>query len=393
MSRPLWVVDVDRRTFPALDGDVEADLAVVGGGFSGLGAAWAASQLGASAVLLEVGTVATGASGRNAGFVGAGPALGFTASAAAIGRVATLDIWRLTEANHRLLVSLIEELEIECGYLRRGSMALAASEEEWEDISAELALMAAVELSACPVPAMSLPRPFHRMYQGGIYYAGNAEFQPAAFLFGLADRLPRSVRVFEQTRVTRVHGCRDPVLDTERGTVRARAAVLATNAYTRSLIPSVPIAPTRGQIAATAPLDEVVVPFPMHANRGFQYWRQTPDGRLVVGGWRDTALEQEVGLEQTLNSVIQNGLSDFIRHVVPHATVALRWAGIMGFTPDRFPLVGAIPGAAGLYVAAGYSGHGVAMAFICGYQAARAALGQTAYIPSAFSPARFGTIQ
>jgi glycine/D-amino acid oxidase-like deaminating enzyme len=61
----------------------------------------------------------------------------------------------------------------------------------------------------------------------------------------------------------------------------------------------------------------------------------------------------------------------------------------MGFTPDHFPLVGAVPGNEGIFIAAGYSGHGVAMAFLCGALAARASLGQEVSIPCAFEPQRF----
>jgi glycine/D-amino acid oxidase-like deaminating enzyme len=129
----------------------------------------------------------------------------------------------------------------------------------------------------------------------------------------------------------------------------------------------------------------------MYANRGFQYWRQTAGGRLVLGGWRDLAVDSEIGIDEELNPLIHQALDRFAAAVhaeyVPHITH--RWAGIMGFTPDHMPLVGAVPGMKGIFIAAGYSGHGVAMAFLCGSLVADMAAGRSPEIPSAFSPARF----
>lgn len=386
MSDPLWVA-VEERSFASLDCRIEADVVVVGGGFSGLGAAWAASEAGASVVLLEARTIASGASGRNAGFVLSGPAMAFNASVAAVGVEEALAIWRLTEENHALLDSLLEDLDEDCGYLRRGSMSLAGSEAEWDDLQAECRAMQSAGLNACLVPGRSLPRPFDRLYPGGIYHAGNAEINPGAFLRTLARKLGKTVKIFEETPVEAIEGA--TTLRCPAGSVDADRVVVATNAYTQALLPDIPILPTRGQVASTAPIERVVSPFPMYADRGFQYWRQTSEGRLVAGGWRNLALEAEVGPEERLNEAIQATLAQFIELSAPGARIERRWAGIMGFTPDHFPLVGAVPGRDGLFIAAGYSGHGVAMAFMCGALAARSSLGQEVDIPRAFRPGRF----
>lgn len=392
MSDPLWV-DPAKRAFPVGAGDLRADVVVVGAGFSGLGAAWAAAEAGASVVVLEARTVASGASGRNAGFLLAGPAMGYTQSVEAIGEAQTLEIWRLTEDNHALLVSLVEADGIECGYLRRGSMSLAASDEEWEAMQEDCRRMTAAGIAACAVDRTSLPQPFDRLYEGGVYYAGNGEIDPGAFLRGLAGRLTGDVSIFEGTRVCDLveEGGGAVRVRHARGSVVASAAVVATNAYTSALLPAAAIEPTRGQVAATGPLPRVVVPFPMYADRGFQYWRQTSEGRLVVGGWRNLDMAGEVGIEEALAPQVQSAVTAFIARVSP-ATVERQWAGIMGFTPDHFPLVGRVPGRTNTWLAAGYSGHGVAMAFSCGALASRASLGLDPAIPAAFFPARFSTL-
>jgi glycine/D-amino acid oxidase-like deaminating enzyme len=128
----------------------------------------------------------------------------------------------------------------------------------------------------------------------------------------------------------------------------------------------------------------------MHADCGYRYWRQTPEGRLVVGGWRNLDLAAEETADEALNTRIQAELAKFLALVAGSAAeIEHRWAGIMGFTPDSFPIVGAMPDTPRLLVAAGYSGHGVAMAFECGARVARLALGGEAHLPEAFRPERF----
>lgn len=388
--RTLWM-DPEEADFPALEGGRDADVCIIGAGFSGIGAAWALRPTGAGVVVLEERTVASGATGRNAGFVLAGPAMAYEETVRTLGREATREIWQLTRQNNATLARTLEELELECGYVRRGSMSLAASEGEWESMQRSCAGLREDGVEVCAVPATELPRPFDRLYRGGIYYAGNAEIQPACFVRGVARALPPGT-VYERSAVTVVTPAeRGWQVETGGGRVRAPAVILATNAYSRRLLPDVPIVPTRGQVLSTVPLEGVVIPFPMYADRGYQYWRQTPEGRIVAGGWRNLDLAGEVGEEEELHGPIQTALARFLAATVqPSPPIDHRWAGIMGFTPDMAPLVGAVPGLPGLWMAAGYSGHGVAMAFTCGARVALRAIGRPAGIPAAFSPDRFG---
>lgn len=390
MTAPLWM-DPEEQRFPTLDRDLDVDLVVIGAGFSGLGAAWAAVRRGATVAVLEERTVASGASGRNAGFVLDGPAMGFSASVEAIGREETLEIWRLTRENHALLLSILDDLGTDCGYLRRGSMSLAATEAEWEDVQAECSRMRDAGIDVCLVPPAALPRPYDRMYCGAVYHAGNAEIEPGVYLRALAGRLAPGVQIFERSPVLSLHSDGAVEVRTAGSTVRAQSVVVATNAYTPTLLPEVPIAATRGQVVSTLPLGRVVVPFPMYADRGFQYWRQTSNGRMVVGGWRNLAMDDEVGREEALHTGIQGTLREFVTQVAPEARVERQWAGIMGFTPDHFPLVGPVPGRRRVFLAAGYSGHGVAMALKCGTLAADAAAGRGVRVPPAFLPGRFSS--
>lgn len=389
MTDPLWVDPADSQ-YPQLQGTVEVDVAIVGGGLSGVGAAHALRESGATVVLVEGRTLASGASGRNAGFVLAGPAMPFGQACDLVGPEEARNVWQLTVDNNRLMANLVDEYELDCDYLRRGSMSLAVSEEEMRQLIATADRLTEAGFSACIVPADDLPRPFDRLYAGGIYYPGNGEINPGAFVRGVVHAFNRRLRVYERSPVLELRSGTPHVLVTSTGEIRARTVILATNAYTSTLLLAAPITSVRGQVVASRRLDRVVVPFPMYANYGYQYWRQTSGGRLVAGGWRDLDIPTEVGTEECLHDAIHGTLDAFCASIAgENVAIQYRWAGIMGFTPDALPLVGALSAQPGIYLAAGYSGHGVSMAFMCGARVALQAIGQAAYLPPSLSPDRF----
>jgi len=382
-------VDVDHVQYPPLQGNLTVDVAIVGAGLSGLGAAYALHDNSAQVVVLEAETVGSGASGRNGGFVLAGPAMEYADAVDRLGADTARDLWDFTVENNRTIARLIEEYEFDCGYLRRGSMSLAASEDEVTVLQRTHQALSTAGIATCLVAAEQLPRPFDRSYFAGLYYPGNGEMNSGAFVRGVADALSTRVAFHERTPLVSLKHNGEWELSTRTGVVRARSVILAANAWTSTLLPDVPIYPTRGQVLATAPLPSVVVPFPMYANHGYQYWRQTADGRLVVGGWRDLDIGNEVGRDEVLHEGIQEALDAFVATTVGAGTkIDYRWSGCMGFTPDHFPLVGPVPGVPDLYVAAGYSGHGVSMAFRCGESVALSIKVRGVMVPPMFCPAR-----
>lgn len=336
---------------PPLPGDLTADVVVVGAGIAGLSTAYALAREGVSVVVLERDRIASGASGRNAGFVLAGVAENFVAACRRYGRERATRIWRTTIANRVLLAGIVERQRIECDLAWSGSLQQAGDDEEWSEIRES-----AGQLSAEGVRVTLDPERRHACY------AEDGEVHPVKLVRGLAAAAEeRGARIFEATRVSAL---RADSVATPHGTVRTGSVVVCTNAYSESLLPRVRIVPIRGQIAATAPVRERHFPRPVYAHRGYRYWRQTAEGRVLVGGWRNTAFDEETGTDARPTEGMQRHLDAFLAEHGIAAPVTHRWAGIMGFSHDSLPYIGRRGD--GIYLNAGFTGHGNAFAVIGG---------------------------
>ena len=338
----LWLDGV-QRSYPRLDGDAQADVAIVGGGIAGIATAYFLAKSGARAIVLEARGVAEAASGRNAGFLLAGVAENLVAASRRYGAENALRIWKLTRHTQELVRTLVAEHDIDCEVRWNGSDQIAGDDEEWTEI-AESARQLSAQGVAVSADATSQ----------SATYSEDGEIHPVRWVRGLAAAAVRlGARIHEDTTV---RSAWDGQVRTDSGTISAGSIVLCTNAYTAHLVPS-RVRPVRGQMLATAPTSPVFAR-PAYAKRGYQYWRQRADGRVLVGGWRDTAVDEEVGEEERTTAGIQAHLEDFLREHGIDAPITHRWAGTMGFSHDALPYVGRT--STRLFVCGGFTGHGMA---------------------------------
>jgi gamma-glutamylputrescine oxidase len=320
------------------------DVLVVGGGITG---AALLHWLRGEAVLVErAPRLAYGASGRNAGFLMAGVASNHAEAVERYGRQRAAEIYAFTVETHRLLA---EALNGRAQYARRGSWRIARSDQEAEELAHSESLLR--------------EDGFDVSFGGDrLLTPVDGEHHPAMTVAAIAAPHAESIRL----------GVAVEAIEPSPAGVRvcgggveclAGAVVLATNAYTAQLLPDLPIRPVRGQMLASAPVGRPVVERPSSADRGFRYWRQRADGRVLVGGYRNLALEQETGYEEQPTDFLQEHLERHLRELGVEEPVTHRWAGTMGFTDDELPLVGPVPGLPGVFVCGGYTGHGWAFAF------------------------------
>ena len=338
----LWLDGVE-RTYEPLDGDARADVAIVGGGLAGIATAYFLAKAGGKPLVLEARGVAEAASGRNAGFLLAGVAENFVTASRRYGPATALRIWRLTQHTQSLVRSLVAEHGIDCELRWNGSDQIPGDDEEWTEIRESARLLVAQGVRVTVEEQAKIAT-----------FADDGELHPVHWVRGLAAAAVRAgARICESTAVTSVEGGRAV---TARGTVIAGAVVLCTNAYTTHLAGS-RVRPVRGQMLATAPTRPVFAR-PTYARRGYQYWRQRADGRVLVGGWRDTAFDAEIGEDETPTAGVQAHLDAFLREHGIDAPITHRWAGTMGFSHDALPYVGQT--GPRLFVCGGFTGHGMA---------------------------------
>jgi gamma-glutamylputrescine oxidase len=343
---------------------------VVGGGVTGCAAALRLAEEGLKVRLHEAREIAGGASGRNGGFALRGGAAPFDVTSEAIGREGTVWLWRETE----LALDRLEELAGDA-FARTGSLRLAADDEERGELATELAA-----LRAAGFEAEWIEEPLDGRFRAAILHPLDAALQPARWVRRLAVRAAGAgVEIREHSRV-------ESLVDLEAGQV-----LFATDGYPSGLLGAIEglIVPTRGQMIATEPLAERLFDRPHYGRHGFDYWQQTSDGRILAGGFRDSALHEEFTTEETTTPAIQGALESFVADLVGRPLlVDYRWAGLFGLVMDFLPVVGRVPGEERLWVAGGYSGHGNVLGLLCGELVAQAMLGREAPELTLFEPAR-----
>lgn len=372
MTRSLWQ-DATGPAWAPLDGDALADVAIVGAGIAGLSLALALASEGASVVVLESRRIGAGASGRNAGFVLAGVAENFVAACRRYGTERATRLWRFTRTNRVLLRALIARHNIECEARWAGSLQVAGSAEEWAEMRESVALLGpqAVRASLIDEDRAAL-------------FADDGELHPVRLLHGIAAATASlGASIHEGTRATAVSP--DEIL-AGAGTVRAGAVVVCTGPWTEGLLPSSRVIPIRGQMLATAPLGRRVFERPVYADRGYRYWRQSADGRAIVGGWRSLAFEEELGDVDRTTHIIQAALDGFLRERGIDAPVTHRWSGTMEFSHDGLPYAGRR--ADGVWVLGGFTGHGNGFAYAAAELVASLIRGGTHPDADLFDPER-----
>jgi glycine/D-amino acid oxidase-like deaminating enzyme len=359
-NAPVWGEGVEAPRFAPLDGEVEADVCVVGLGGSGLAVIGELLDRGARVVGLDAGTVAGGAAGRNGGFLLAGPADFHHDSVAQLGRERAVAIYRAT-------LREIDRMEQETprAIRRPGSLRIASGDEEREDCARQLAAMRADGLAA---------EPYEGPEGDGLLIPTDGVFDPALRCRTLAARAAeRGARLHEHTPAVEI--ARGAVR-TPRGIVRADRVIVAVDGRLDVAIPELAgrVRTARLQMLATAPAPEVRFTRPCYYRWGYEYWQQLPDGRIALGGFRDHGGEGEWTCDATPGDVVQAQLEHHLRERLGvRAPVTHRWAACVGYTPTGVPVAEEVR--SGVWALGGYSGTGNVVGAMLGRAVARAATG------------------
>jgi len=349
------------------------DAVVVGAGVTGCSCALTLARAGRRVRLVDAREVAGGASGRNGGFALRGGSAPYDVTREMIGTDNAERYWRLTED----AIDRMEELAGDT-FTRLGSLRIAVDAEERHELRAEYEAMRedGIEVEWRD----DLNGRLAGRFTAALRHPTDGALQPARWvrrLAGLAE--DAGVEIVEHHRLGSVDEAGAPVV------------VMCTDGYPSGLLGELEglIVPTRGQVLATEPIPERWYEVPHYGRHGFDYWHQTPDGRIVAGGFRDISLDSEFTDEEETTQTVQAALEQFVTSIAGRPLrVDYRWAGIFGLVLDFLPVVGRVPGDERLWAAGGYSGHGNVLGFLCGDLVARAIDGDRDSLLDLFEPSR-----
>jgi len=347
---PSWD-DGRWSSLPRLQQDVRADVCVVGLGGSGLTAIESLLDHSVDVVGIDAGSIAAGAAGRNGGFLLAGLARFHHEMVALLDRPRAAALYELT------IAEIDRIARIEAAQVRRlGSLRIAVDQEEFADCEQQLAALHADGLAA-------------QRYDGpegrGLLIPTDGAFNPLSRCRSLAKAsIERGATLYEDTPAVAIDQCS---VETPHGRIFANHIVVAIDGKLDQVLPELQgrVRTARLQMLGTAPTREVNFPRPVYARYGYDYWQQTTDGRVVLGGFRDTEIEAEWTTQTTVSDSIQARLERQLRERLGvTAPITHRWAASVGYTPDGIPILGEIR--PGIWALGGYNGTGNIVGALCG---------------------------
>jgi gamma-glutamylputrescine oxidase len=366
---PYWL-DAPYDARPALQGEVEVDVCVIGAGTCGLSCALRLAQHGIGVVVLERATVASGASGRNGGFLLAGVAPFHNDARERFGADRARAMYSRTYAAQEDVYALAMDLGVGDAVRRVGMLRVAVSEEEAAHVRDYAGALAADGFPAELVERGDLPPALRHAGLVGCLTEHDGALHPARWYRALgAAAEAAGARIFENTSVqVPVDAPGDGPVLTDAGSVRARHVVVAADGALPALVPEYEgrVRPRRLHMVATEPVPPVFDTL-VYARWGYEYLQQRPDGRILAGGFSDVDADDSYTDSDAGSPDIWERTRRYLAgELGVDATITHRWAGVVGYSEDSLPYVGEVPGRSGLYVSGGYSGVGNVPGFMCG---------------------------
>ncbi len=363
--------------YPELEGAIEADVAIVGGGFSGVATAVELSERGYKVVLLESNRIGWGASGRNGGQIIGGYGQNPGAFRSTIGSEGVDIVEGMGVECVDIIKQRIEKYNIDCdlkwGYCEVGlKKRHLKSYQQWAEDDPAMRLLDQDQIKEYVNS---------ELYLGGYYREDWGYIQPLNLCIGEA-KVAQSLgaNIFENSQVTNITYGDNPVVTTQKGSVKAGHVILCGNAYMGKLVPYLDarVLPATSCIIGTEPLSDEQLQQTMvrdvavcDSRTALDYYRLSADKRLLFGG-----LSNYTGLEPANAEAVMRNKMAKVFPSLKNVKIDYSWSGRMGISVRRMPQIGRIKNSNILY-ASGYSGHGVAPTHMTGRLLAEAVDGNT----------------
>lgn len=383
-NRALWVSQTpDYRPGTPLRANISADLAIIGGGFTGVSTAYHFSRRYPEkrVVLLEAKSLANGASGRNGGML-----LNWLPSMYGYDLEMTRRIYQMTHAGIQMIADIIQRHQLPVSYRMDGTLAVYTDLRRAEAAQQETELHRQLGIPTCflDVGALKQKLDLQGVY-GAVFDPNSGQINGAQLVRSLRPVLQeQGVEIYEQTPVLAIQEGAALTLKTPDAEVKTKAVVLATNGYTGKLgYFQDAVFPLHAHIFATAPLNPAQLEqLGWRETAGYSddldriaYSSLTREGHIVFGGGSNQAytylFRNRTSCPDTLYSTKTtfDRLARTMQGYLPGSVnlpIAHRWTGTLGLTLDRKPLIGVRGERRNIYYAVGYSGHGITLANVAG---------------------------
>lgn len=393
LTRNSYYADTAKRdvSYPALQSDVRADVAIVGGGLAGLSAAIELADRGFDVVLLEAREVGSGASGRNGGQAIHGLACDQSVIEQQLGLDEARRVWAMTIEALDLIRERIARFDIDCDW-RDGWLGLAVNARkgrelrQWAERTERVYGYPLTWIERGTVGRwIASPR-----FECGVHDPRSGHLHPLKYSLGLARAAASlGVRLHENSAVVRIDHGELATLHTAGGRVQARQVLLAGNVYLQGIAPQLEsrIMPVGTYIVCSERLDPALLRplIPSGAavcdtNFVLDYFRPTADDRMLYGGRVSYSTVTPVSLVSRMR---ERMLATFPQ--LAGARIEYAWGGFVDISMNRAPDFGRLapPGAsanphlagANVYYLQGFSGHGLALTGLAGKLVAEAMAG------------------
>jgi gamma-glutamylputrescine oxidase len=381
----FWVETPDELPCAPLRGEARAEIAIVGGGLAGLSATYHLIQERPELdiVLLEANRVGSGASGRNTGMLGPRVGRSLVDLCRRYGETDARRLYQATIDAVSQVKALIYAEKIACDLEETPQVKAAVTSQQVDALQAEGRMLEKLGFAGSWYDEDQMAAISPVRYRAGLCYPDSALLNPVRLCRELKRIvLRRGVRVHEQTRVSGFTRGNPLTLALPGGTLTAAQVLLATDAYTPQLgLLKGQLIPLQTHVIQTERLSVEQLgrlnwpgrtPF-FEASHIFNYYRLTPDNRILFGGGRPlyqaATKDRHSGATDLADPrVWEDQAKVFAKRFPALADVAIvkRWAGTVGMTLDHLPVVGELAEAPGILFAGGWNGHGVALATASG---------------------------
>ena len=379
-----WDETITAPDWPVLRGDLSVDVAIVGGGFTGMSAALHLAEAGVSVALLEAQTPGWGASGRNGGFCCLGGArLSETAMTRQYGAHAAAQYWQTEQDAVDLVDGVLARLDLDVDRHSKGETQLAHNARAMAGLRRKAdAGKGAVLTEAMDLAEQGLNGPFHGALTTPVGFGLN----PRKYLFGLADAAQKAgAQLFQNSPVQALGRKKQGhIVSTPRGRVTCDTLLIATNGYSSDDLPEWLAArymPTQSAVLVTRPLTDSELnaqgwtsdQMAYDTRNLLHYFRLMPDRRFLFG--MRGGLLSSAWSERRVNARVR-GDFDAMFPAWKDVESPNHWSGMVCLSRNQVPFVGPVPDRSGMFAGLAYHGNGVAMGSYCGRLLGDLALGR-----------------